>query len=94
MPPPSAPVSFPLGRTLATPGALASITNDELLSALARHSRGDWGEVDPDDWHANDRALQQGSRLLSSYTTAAGVKFWIITEADRSATTTLLPDEY
>jgi hypothetical protein len=66
---------------------------------LDRHVRGDWGDVDQEDWKLNDAALQDGSRLLSAYTTLKGVKVWCITEAaddsgHRSATTILLPSEY
>jgi len=64
-----------------------------VLAALGRHVRGDWGDVDAEDRAANDRALREGTRVLSSYR-AGGVKFWVITEADRSATTVLLPSEY
>ena len=59
-----------------------------------RHMAGDWGDVDEEDKAANDQALTDGSRLLSAYRTAAAKKLWIITEADRSATTILLPEEY
>jgi hypothetical protein len=58
------------------------------------HANGDWGEVDAYDARENELSLQRGFRLLSSYTTAAGDRLWIITEADRSATTLLLPGEY
>jgi hypothetical protein len=61
---------------------------------LNRHANGDWGEVDASDAKENELSLQRGFRLLSSYTTAAGDRLWIITEADRSATTLLLPGEY
>jgi hypothetical protein len=61
---------------------------------LARHSRGDWGELCPADKWANDRALREGDRLLSAYKTSTGERLWVITEADRSATTILLPSEY
>ena len=88
------PVDFPLGRMLMTPGAQAQVPSSELVRALRRHARGDWGELDHEDREANDRALKEGTRLLSAYHTDAGVKFWIITEADRSATTVLLPEEY
>lgn len=87
------PLRFDLGRVVATPGALAALTQDDLLTALARHGAGDWGEVDAEDARANDRALGEGARLLSAYWSAGGVKFWIITEADRSATTVLLPED-
>jgi hypothetical protein len=85
---------FPLGRLVATPNALNQIPNDEIFTALSRHMRGDWGDVDKEDWRANDHALIEGTRLLSAYRSVAGVKFWIITESDRSATTVLLPEDY
>lgn len=85
---------FPLGQVYTTPGALEVVSEDERISALTRHIGGDWGDVCDDDRAANDEALQTGERLLSVYHTAAGVKFWIITERDRSATTFLLPSEY
>lgn len=87
---------FPLGRTVATPGALAALERAKqgAIDFLARHSRGDWGDVPPEDAAENQRALQHGRRLLSSYRTRLGERIWVITEADRSATTILLPDEY
>lgn len=87
---------FPLGQTLATPGALEALTasGQSPTEFLDRHLRCDWGEVDSEDAQANDDALQHGDRLLSAYRTSAGAKIWIITEADRSATTILLPEEY
>lgn len=85
---------FPLGRTMTTPGALEAIPPDEMLRAMQRHAAGDWGDCDPDDWAENEISLREGFRLFSVYHTAAGRKFWIITEADRSATTVLLPEEY
>jgi hypothetical protein len=84
----------PLGMTVATPGALNELTNQDRIRALIRHARGDWGDVDPDDWAENELSLTEGFRLLSSYHSEDGVKFWIITEADRSVTTILLPSEY
>lgn len=86
--------TFPLGRIVATPGLLEAVPNEERLQALQRHARGDWGEVDAEDAQENEISLKEGFRLLSAYTSAAGVKFWVITEADRSATTFLLPEEY
>ncbi len=83
-----------LGKLVMTRGVAAEIPLDEILIALGRHQRGDWGEVPPEDAAANDRALHEGVRLLSAYCTALGVRFWIITEADRSSTCMLLPDEY
>jgi len=85
--------SFRLGRMLATPGAIRVLQPEEILKSLARHARCDWGEVDDEDKSANDFAVSRRLRILSAYR-AGGVKFWIITEADRSATTVLLPDEY
>jgi hypothetical protein len=88
------PVQFELGGITATPGVLGSISQKEMLDALERHAAGDWGEVDENDKRANDNALRDGTRLLSAYVTKSGTKLWIITEADRSSTTVLLPDEY
>lgn len=85
---------FPLGRVVATPGVLEQIPHGALLGALARHQRGDWGDVCSQDRAKNDAALQSGERILSVYRSADDVKFWIITEADRSYTTVLLPSEY
>lgn len=85
---------FPLGRLVSTPGALDAVPADQMLVALQRHIAGDWGDLCDEDRRENERALTAGDRLLSSYQTTAGVKFWIITEGDRSATTVLLPDEY
>ena len=87
---------FPLGRVLATPGALEAIgrAGQQPQEFLDRHAQGDWGEVDSHDAAENELSLQRGFRLLSSYTTRSGDKLWIITEADRSATTLLLPEEY
>ena len=87
---------FPLGCMLATPGAKAALerSGQSALEFFARHIRCDWGEVDQEDWRLNDEALERGERLLSAYRNRCGEKLWIITEADRSATTVLLPSEY
>jgi hypothetical protein len=85
---------FDLGRLMATPGALSTLESADVRNALRRHRRGDWGEVSPEDREANDRSLRKGRRLLSAYTDRHGTRFWIITEADRSVTTVLLPHEY
>ncbi len=85
---------FPLGRIVATPGVLAAVPPDEMQSALRRNHRGDWGELCAADRSENERSLGDGCRLMSVYHTKAGVKFYIITEGDRSTTTALLPDEY
>lgn len=85
---------FPLGHVVATPGVISTIPQAEMMQALNRHAAGDWGELDPEDARENELSLREGFRLLSAYTSSAGVRFWIITEADRSATTFLLPEEY
>jgi hypothetical protein len=88
------PARFPLGRIVATLNALNDVPNDEIVFALAQHSQGDWGELDLEDKQANDRALTDGTRLLSAYNTKSGTRFWIITEHDRSIPTILLPEDY
>jgi hypothetical protein len=85
---------FPLGAVVATEGVIEKVHPLDQAQALYRHSRGDWGGVCSEDWASNELSLQEGSRLLSLYYDCCGVKFWIITEADRSVTTLLLPDEY
>lgn len=86
--------SLPLGRIVATANVLAAIPMLDIHAALDRHSVGDWGELPEADRAANDEALAVGERLLSAYSTAAGTRFWIITERDRSSTTVLLPEDY
>ena len=88
------PRKFELGKTVATPNALAAIPHDEILLGLARHVQGDWGNLDQEDWNSNDLALETGERLLSSYRSVRNITFRIITEADRSVTTVLLPEDY
>jgi hypothetical protein len=85
------PPKFPLGRLLATPGAIALGIN--FAPYINRHVHGDWGDVDSEDWQRNDASIEDGSRIISAYQTAAG-RIWIITEADRAVTTVLLPTEY
>ena len=93
---------FELGLFVATPGAMSAVGVECLAVLLARHESGDWGEVDPEDAEENERALIAGNRLLSSYWVDAAdptpgedqVRVWLITEADRSVTTALLPEEY
>ncbi len=87
-------MKFATGQMVATPGALEAITALELTSFINRHINGDWGNLDEEDKKMNDDALVHGNRLMSSYTTEQGVKIWIITEADRSSTTVLLPEDY
>ena len=85
---------FQIGQMVATPNALDHLTQDDVLRGLQRHQAGDWGDVDEHDWKENELSLGQGFRLFSVYHTQARVKFWIITEADRTSTTVLLPEEY
>jgi hypothetical protein len=85
---------FPLGKTFCTPGALEALNPEQITSAILRHSRGDWGLVDAEDAAENELALKEGFRLLSAYEDDKKTRFWIITEADRSVTTVLLPSEY
>ena len=85
---------FRLGALYMTPGVQSEIDNVELSVALGLHVSGDWGDVDVEDWRENDESLKRGFRLLSVYHSADGIKFWIITERDRSSTTVLLPSEY
>lgn len=92
---------FPLGRMVATPGAvevLAADGGDWRFNAavyLARHQDGDWGDVPREDAAENRRSIRQGWRVLSSYPVGStGTRIWIITEADRSSTCILLPEEY
>lgn len=87
---------FDLGQLVATPGVLAALekTGQNAMDFLSRHVRGDWGELPKEDKEENQFSVDKSFRLLSSYRTTAGDKIWIITEADRSHTTLLLPDEY
>jgi hypothetical protein len=86
---------LPLGRVVATPGALKLLTEigEDPFDYLARHASGDWGELCAFDRRQNEVALREGLRIFSSYEVPAG-KVWIITEADRVVTTVLLPEEY
>lgn len=87
---------FPLGQVVATPGALNALAEagQTPLEFIARHVSGDWGELDEEDRAENERSLNDDCRLLSAYTLRDGTRLWIITEADRSSTTLLLPEEY
>ena len=87
---------FPLGQVVATPGALEALqaAQQDPLELLARHASGDWGDLDEEDKQENELSVKQGFRILSAYTLSTDVKVWVITEADRSATTLLLPAEY
>jgi hypothetical protein len=85
---------FPLGQVVTTPNALRTLTPEDMRSGLSRHATGDWGEVGEADRQENQLALNAGFRLFSVYHATHGGKFWIITEADRSVTTVLLPEDY
>lgn len=87
---------FSLGQVVATPGALAALekAGQGPLDFLSRHVHGDWGDLCDEDRRENQLSLERGFRLLSSYRTLADVKLYVITEADRSVTTILLPAEY
>lgn len=88
---------FPLGRTVATPGALNELQRAGVLpvTLLARHQCGDWGVVDAEDQATNNRAVKAGTRILSAYEIGPDNKrIWVISEWDRSVTTILMPAEY
>ena len=86
-------VRFSLGQTVITANASLQLATEEVLTALKRHASGDWGDLCPEDSLANNEALQHGGRLFSAYG-QGNSRFWIITEADRSVTTVLLPNDY
>ncbi len=87
---------FSLGLVVATPGALRALdqANHSAFEFLKRHQAGDWGEVCEEDKRENEFSVRNGFRILSAYRTRTEVKIWVITEADRSVTTLLLPHEY
>jgi hypothetical protein len=96
------PALFKIGRVVSTPGALAVCSREYLTACLNRHFRGDWGVMCAEDQQSNVEALSQGFRIHSAYPIDPALPcaghgdncLWIITEADRSVTTFLLPDEY
>jgi len=93
---------FALGQIVSTPGAIAACSSGYMLECLFRHQRGDWGHACAEDKATNEEAVGAGMRLISSYAIdpAKPCKgwgdntLWVITEADRSVTTLLLPSEY
>ena len=92
-------ISFNLGRLVMTRGVNDLVAENEAfakftMSSLTRHRRGDWGNLGDEDKQENELSLKKGFRLLSAYEADGMPKIWIITEADRSATTILFPDEY
>jgi len=85
---------FRLGKLVATPGALdAAPSRGALMQLVQRHASGDWGDLSAEDKAENELSLREGFRILSAYE-LEGTRYWVITEADRSATTILLPQEY
>ena len=85
---------FPLGQVVSTRNAADSLNQEDVLASIRRHVTGDWGELDEQDRKENDLSVKQGFRILSAYKDRNDVRFWIITEADRSVTTVLLPEDY
>lgn len=87
---------FPLGALRITPGADNALVESgtSLCDLLTRHARGDWGDLCAEDKRVNEEALRKGFRLLSAYDLPGGERLWLITDADRSVTTALLPSEY
>jgi hypothetical protein len=91
--PPAASAAFPLGQVVMTANAARRLAWHAMKDGLRRHSAGDWGNLDPEDIRSNEDALKHGGRLLSAYG-QGDRRFWIITEADRSLTTVMLPEDY
>ena len=85
---------FELGQLRITPAAAMAIPHQEVLHALRRHARGDWGQLDPADRCENERALRQGGRVLSVFLARSGQRFYVITEPGHEVTTVLLPEDY
>jgi len=87
---------FSLGQVVATPGAIELLERRRVapIDLLMRHVTGDWGDLVEEDKQENELSVQKGHRILSSYKLGRGEKVWVITEADRSVTTLLLPSEY
>jgi len=88
------PPQFSLGHVVATPGALELLQGESIWPYIARHARGDWGDLGHADIKENELSLKHGYRLLSAYNLPSGERIWINTEADRSSTCVLLPEEY
>jgi hypothetical protein len=85
---------FSTGQLVATPNALQQLLYNDIQTALGRHTAGDWGDLDDYDRQQNEFALKFGLRVCSKYRSSKGVKFYILTECDRSVTTIFLPGEY
>ncbi len=84
---------FPLGQVVATPGALQDFGPALIAELLHRHASGDWGDLDAHDRRENERSVREGFRIFSAYETPLG-RAWIVTEADRSSTCVLRPEDY
>jgi hypothetical protein len=89
----TAPTTFPLGTIVITANAQASLDPADVQQGLARHARGDWGNIPPEDAELNEFGLKHGERLFSAYGEGER-RFWVITERDRSVTTVLMPLDY
>lgn len=87
-------MKFDLGRVVMTRGALDTLNAVDALSCLMKHANGDWGDLDDRDKQRNKLAVEQQLSVFSAYRDRNGTKFWIITEADRSSTRILLPEDY
>lgn len=85
---------FPLGQTVITTAAHQALNLLDVYDSLERHQNGEWGSLCEEDVHTNKQAVRHGFRLMSVYRDRGGTDFWIITEADRSSTTVLLPGDY
>jgi hypothetical protein len=85
---------FSLGAVVITANAQGKLPSQDVRAALRRHGQGDWGELGAHDRAENEGALSAGGRLFSVYTAGNGIRFYIITESDRSVTTILLPEDY
>lgn len=85
---------FNLGQTVITSNAQSVLPPDEVSRALWRHGQGDWGDVCDEDAQTNERGVKDQGMILSSYQSAKGVKFWVITDPGHEVTTVLLPDDY
>ena len=85
---------FELGQTVTTPGASEKLNTEDVFEALRRHQAGDWGDLPEEDKEMNEQAVENGQRIFSRYEDRDSTLFYVITEADRSVTTVLLPEEY
>ena len=85
---------FQIGNTVITRNAATLLTEEDISNGITRHQSGDWGDVCTEDFEVNNNSINTGRKLLSSYHSVRGVKFWIITEADRQTTKVLLPEDY